>query len=307
MRFSRSHCPLSLDPPPTTLHVVLHLGSSSSYTSTGSAATEPFLGGFISARAVGITLVKITGLVVSLSLLGVCFVMLSVRYEAFYKAYQINEIDKRLETIDFKPFEQNSPCSLTQVLKVGRLRCRLKILNYSQEPTETSKQPIKTQCLGHVTGYQPIRGQYFLIRSVPDKLILCQSIGLGLFSFLCPLAWQCSLQSANYPKIPNNWLTKVPPCLPNTRNLPNQEILVPDWLITSHVTLITSSDCLFTCCFPHVYLVVVMSTRGCCTIISRGIAPHHLTPGREILDGKFDLENKKRGLTPPDRNKNHDL
>eukprot|EP00116_Pleurobrachia_bachei_P016297 sb/3476559/ len=26
------------------------------------------------------------------------------------------------------------------------------------------------------------------------------------------------------------------------RNRPNQEILVPDWLITSHVTLITSSD-----------------------------------------------------------------
>eukprot|EP00116_Pleurobrachia_bachei_P010169 sb/3470431/ len=32
------------------------------------------------------------------------------------------------------------------------------------EPTETSKQPIKTRYLGHVTGYQPIRDQYFLIR-----------------------------------------------------------------------------------------------------------------------------------------------
>eukprot|EP00116_Pleurobrachia_bachei_P003760 sb/3464022/ len=30
------------------------------------------------------------------------------------------------------------------------------------------------------------------------------------------------------------------------RNRPNQEILAPDWLITSHVTLITSSDWLFT-------------------------------------------------------------
>eukprot|EP00116_Pleurobrachia_bachei_P015562 sb/3475824/ len=37
-----------------------------------------------------------------------------------------------------------------------------------QEPTDTSKQPIKTRYLDHVTGYQPIRDQYFLIRSVPD-------------------------------------------------------------------------------------------------------------------------------------------
>eukprot|EP00116_Pleurobrachia_bachei_P010696 sb/3470958/ len=29
-----------------------------------------------------------------------------------------------------------------------------------------SKQPIRTRYLGHVTGYQPISGQYFLIRSV---------------------------------------------------------------------------------------------------------------------------------------------
>eukprot|EP00116_Pleurobrachia_bachei_P006355 sb/3466617/ len=34
-----------------------------------------------------------------------------------------------------------------------------------QEPTETSKQPIRTRYLGHVTGYQPIKDQYFLIRS----------------------------------------------------------------------------------------------------------------------------------------------
>ena len=30
-----------------------------------------------------------------------------------------------------------------------------------QEPTETSKQLIITHYLGHVTGYQPIRDQYF--------------------------------------------------------------------------------------------------------------------------------------------------
>eukprot|EP00116_Pleurobrachia_bachei_P016982 sb/3477244/ len=33
------------------------------------------------------------------------------------------------------------------------------------------KQPIRTRYLGHVTGYQPIRDQYFLIRSIPDTLL----------------------------------------------------------------------------------------------------------------------------------------
>eukprot|EP00116_Pleurobrachia_bachei_P016081 sb/3476343/ len=36
----------------------------------------------------------------------------------------------------------------------------------NQEPTETSKQPIRTSYLGHVTGYQPIMDLYFLIRPV---------------------------------------------------------------------------------------------------------------------------------------------
>ena len=36
-----------------------------------------------------------------------------------------------------------------------------------QEPTESSKQPIRAGHLGHVTGYQPIRDQYFMVRSVP--------------------------------------------------------------------------------------------------------------------------------------------
>ena len=36
-----------------------------------------------------------------------------------------------------------------------------------QEPTEPSKQPIRTSYLVHVTGYQPIRDQYFIIRSIP--------------------------------------------------------------------------------------------------------------------------------------------
>eukprot|EP00116_Pleurobrachia_bachei_P011389 sb/3471651/ len=36
------------------------------------------------------------------------------------------------------------------------------------ELTETSKQPIRTRYLGHMTGYQPMRDQYFLIRSIPE-------------------------------------------------------------------------------------------------------------------------------------------
>eukprot|EP00116_Pleurobrachia_bachei_P005180 sb/3465442/ len=71
----------------------------------------------------------------------------------------------------------------------------------NQELTETSKQPIKTRYLGHVTGYQPIRDEYFLIRSVPvssteavnfiplykDTPIYfhCQSIGLTCSHTTC--------------------------------------------------------------------------------------------------------------------------
>eukprot|EP00116_Pleurobrachia_bachei_P013984 sb/3474246/ len=33
---------------------------------------------------------------------------------------------------------------------------------------ENLNRPIRTLYLGHVTGYQPIRDQYFLVRSVPD-------------------------------------------------------------------------------------------------------------------------------------------
>ena len=45
-------------------------------------------------------------------------------------------------------------------------------VSFHQEPTDTSKQPIRTRYLGHVTGYQPIRDQYFLIRSVPGFHLL---------------------------------------------------------------------------------------------------------------------------------------
>eukprot|EP00116_Pleurobrachia_bachei_P016707 sb/3476969/ len=63
----------------------------------------------------------------------------------------------------------------------------------SQEPTETSKQPIRTRCLGHVTGYKPIRDQYFLIRSVPalcSNKIKCFYVGqlavfITKYGFVC--------------------------------------------------------------------------------------------------------------------------
>eukprot|EP00116_Pleurobrachia_bachei_P015446 sb/3475708/ len=42
------------------------------------------------------------------------------------------------------------------------------IVEGHQEPTDTSKQPIRTRHLGHVTGCQLIRDQYFLIRSAHE-------------------------------------------------------------------------------------------------------------------------------------------
>ena len=48
----------------------------------------------------------------------------------------------------------------TEILNPPETQC-----NLIQEPTKSSKQPIRTRYLGHVTGYQPIRD---LNRSVPD-------------------------------------------------------------------------------------------------------------------------------------------
>eukprot|EP00116_Pleurobrachia_bachei_P004916 sb/3465178/ len=42
------------------------------------------------------------------------------------------------------------------------------VADKSTEPTDTIKYPNRTRYLGHVTGYQPIRDQYFLIR--PDYI-----------------------------------------------------------------------------------------------------------------------------------------
>ena len=37
-------------------------------------------------------------------------------------------------------------------------------INKGVPTADVSKQPIRTRYLGHVTGYQPIRDQYLLIR-----------------------------------------------------------------------------------------------------------------------------------------------
>eukprot|EP00116_Pleurobrachia_bachei_P017413 sb/3477675/ len=48
-----------------------------------------------------------------------------------------------------------------------------------RKPTETSKQPIRPRYLGHVTDYQPIRDQYFLVyyHNIPLKMSFCWERG----------------------------------------------------------------------------------------------------------------------------------
>eukprot|EP00116_Pleurobrachia_bachei_P013659 sb/3473921/ len=76
---------------------------------------------------------------------------------------------------------ENSDWPIVMVLKGGPLTLQKifwKTLSLSLslpervlEPTDTSKRPIRNRYLGHLTGYQPIRDQYFLIRSVPGNFI----------------------------------------------------------------------------------------------------------------------------------------
>ena len=64
-----------------------------------------------------------------------------------------------------------------------------------------SKQPIRTRYLGHVTGYQPIRDQYFLIQSIPG-MILFNNLITRVFHFPDmnrPLLVRCSVQEMNHP------------------------------------------------------------------------------------------------------------
>eukprot|EP00116_Pleurobrachia_bachei_P011259 sb/3471521/ len=73
----------------------------------------------------------------------------------------------------------------------------LQVLVWCQEPTDTSKQPIRTPYLGHVTRKQPIRDQYFLIRSVPASYLneMINTLKLACFTFILICA---TLQFLNY-------------------------------------------------------------------------------------------------------------
>ena len=57
-----------------------------------------------------------------------------------------------------------SPTFLAEMIKTGKNETKA-----SHETTRFSKQPIRTRYFGHVTGYQPIRDQHSLIRSVPKS------------------------------------------------------------------------------------------------------------------------------------------
>eukprot|EP00116_Pleurobrachia_bachei_P008230 sb/3468492/ len=81
-------------------------------------------------------------------------------------------------------------------------------LSPGKGPIDTSKQPISTRYSGHVTSYQLIRDQYFLIRSVPVKnlyndsqiLVLITISKLINYYFTTPinnlLNWICGEQGS---------------------------------------------------------------------------------------------------------------
>eukprot|EP00116_Pleurobrachia_bachei_P016076 sb/3476338/ len=80
--------------------------------------------------------------------------------------------DVGLQSHPFYCIPPTAPCSyyLREIVsKAGETKL--------QEPTDTSKQPIRTRYLGHVTGYQPISDQYFLHKPL-------------LFRWRTPLEWK---------------------------------------------------------------------------------------------------------------------
>jgi len=69
----------------------------------------------------------------------------------------------------------------------GLIFCKNKSIHHIQQPTGPSKQPIRTLYLSHVTGLQPIREQYFLVRSVAGHIIfkLYHTHKKGVYIVLC--------------------------------------------------------------------------------------------------------------------------
>ena len=69
----------------------------------------------------------------------------------------------------------------------------------------------------------------------PTRTLPCQRNHRGIESY-----WVSARVSFSIAPSERGWSVIV--ISHRDRNRPNQEILIPDWLITSHVTLITSSD-----------------------------------------------------------------
>eukprot|EP00116_Pleurobrachia_bachei_P019394 sb/3479656/ len=66
--------------------------------------------------------------------------------------------------------------SITSNLRRSVIRGNKARVRAIREPTDTSKQPIRTRYLCLVTGYQQIRDEYFLIRSVPAPKQLVSNV-----------------------------------------------------------------------------------------------------------------------------------
>ena len=74
---------------------------------------------------------------------------------------------KRADKCSIESERYKSKCEAIESDNFNLLQGENPFSGARQEPTEPSKQPIRARYLGHVTGYQPIRDQYFLVRSFP--------------------------------------------------------------------------------------------------------------------------------------------
>eukprot|EP00116_Pleurobrachia_bachei_P007942 sb/3468204/ len=126
---------------------------------------------------------------------------------------------------------------------------------------DTSKQPIRTRYLGHVTGYQPIRDQYLLTfqegwvgwifggveagwgegRSLGGVEAGCGGEWVGWRLGGVEAGWGegwVGQRVGGVDELYSEWMGGMVVVewdrLAVIGNRPNQEILVPDWIITSH-------------------------------------------------------------------------
>eukprot|EP00116_Pleurobrachia_bachei_P018213 sb/3478475/ len=92
-------------------------------------------------------------------------VLATASYQHFKERFEakLKTIQEHTSTGDY----EDLPSDMFIVSELGAMLTE-DAEDHGDEPTDTSKQPIRNRYLGHVTGYEPIRDQYFLIRSVPD-------------------------------------------------------------------------------------------------------------------------------------------